>query len=68
MGITKRMGGLNGVGKTKGDQMKITDFAVEISKLEGMKVNLSIAQIKEVLRCSDQALGGELYKLIRKAK
>jgi hypothetical protein len=48
--------------------MKINDFVKEVTELEGMKVSLSIAQVKEVLRCADQALGGELYKLIRKQK
>jgi hypothetical protein len=48
--------------------MKVTDFAKEVTQLEGLKVSLSIAQIMEVLRCSNQALGGELYKLIKKVK
>ena len=48
--------------------MKVTDFAVLVSKLEGKKINLSISQIKETLRVANDLLGGELYKLIRKNK
>lgn len=33
-------------------------LAVLISEIEGGKVNLPIAQIKEVLRCEDQVLAG----------
>jgi len=46
--------------------MKVTDFAVLVSKLEGKKINLSIAQIKECLKVTNDLLGGELYKAIRK--
>ena len=31
--------------------MNLNQLAVAISKIEGQKINLSIAQIKEVLRC-----------------
>lgn len=31
--------------------MKVSQMALEIAKIEGGKVPLSIAQIKEVLRC-----------------
>jgi predicted transcriptional regulator len=48
--------------------MKITDFAVLVSKLEGGKINLKISQIKEVLKVANDLLGGELYKAIRKNK
>lgn len=47
--------------------MKISDFAVEVSMLEGKKKNLSIAQIKEVLKVTDKLLNGELYRIIRKS-
>lgn len=45
--------------------MNINDFAVAISKLEGGKKNLSIAQIKEVLKCANHILDGELYPAIK---
>jgi len=31
--------------------LNLNQLAVAISKIEGQKINLSIAQIKEVLRC-----------------
>ena len=46
--------------------MNINDFAVLISKKEGGKVNLSIAQIKEVLKKVNIELDSGFYKLIRK--
>jgi hypothetical protein len=46
--------------------MSITDFSVAVAELEGMKTQVSIAQIKEILRIVNDELGGELYKLIRK--
>ena len=45
--------------------MKITDFAVKVSELEGKKKQLSIAQIKEVLKVANKLTGGLLYKTIR---
>ena len=47
--------------------MKINDFAKEVSEDEGKKKETDIAQIKEVLKVADTLLGGELYKLIKKA-
>jgi hypothetical protein len=46
--------------------MKVTDFAVKVAKREGGKKNLSIAQIKEVLKIINGLFGGEFYKVIRK--
>jgi hypothetical protein len=46
--------------------MKITDFSVAVAELEGMKVQVSIAQIKEILRIVNEQLNGDLYKLIKK--
>ena len=43
----------------------INKFAVEVASIEGGKVNLSIAQIKEVLKCVNIKLDGQLYKIIR---
>jgi len=45
--------------------MKITDFAVEVSILEGLKKETNIAQIKECLRVINQLLSGRLYAMIR---
>ncbi len=48
--------------------MKINDFASEITKLEGLKKNLTVADVKEVLRLIDKKLCGEVYKMIKKIK
>lgn len=45
--------------------MKVTDFAVLVTKLEGKKKEVNIAQIKEVLKATNWLLYGYLYKLIR---
>jgi hypothetical protein len=46
--------------------MNINNFATKVSKLEGKKKELSIAQIKEVLKVVNTLLKGLLYKEIRK--
>ena len=46
--------------------MTINDFAVQVSKKEGKKVQLSIAQISETLKIVNQLLDGKLYREIRK--
>jgi hypothetical protein len=46
--------------------MKITDFAVEVTKLEGKKKQVNIAQIMEVLKVVNILTDGWLYKHIRK--
>ena len=46
--------------------MKITDFAKKITQYEGMKKQVNIAQILEVLKVLNKLLDGDLYKLIRK--
>lgn len=46
--------------------MKVTDFSAEVSKEEGKAKQLSIAEIKEVLKVTNKLLNGELYKLIKK--
>jgi len=48
--------------------MKINTFAVAVTMLEGGKKNLSIAQVKEVLRVINDLLDGDLYKAIRKRR
>jgi len=45
--------------------MKITDFSVEVAEAEGLKTQVNIAQIKEILRVINQLTYGALYKLIR---
>jgi hypothetical protein len=51
---------------TKEKKMTINDFAIKVSKKEGKKVQLSIAQISEVLKVVNSLLGGTLYREIRK--
>ena len=46
--------------------MKITDFSECVAKREKKKKQVSIAQIKEILKVINELLDGELYKLIRK--
>jgi uncharacterized ubiquitin-like protein YukD len=46
--------------------MKITEFASKVCVAEGKKVEVNIAQVKEVLKVSNAILNGEFYKLIRK--
>mgnify|MGYP001465233325 CR=1 FL=1 len=45
--------------------MKITTFSEKVAMLEGKKKQISIAQIKEVLKVTNIILDGALYKLIR---
>ena len=45
--------------------MKITDFAKKVTLKEGLKKQISIAQILEVLKIINKFLDGQLYKLIR---
>lgn len=45
--------------------MKITDFSVLVAIREGKKRQVSIAQIKEILKVINDLLGGDLYKSIR---
>ena len=47
--------------------MKITLLAKKVSKVEGKKVQVNIAQIAEVLKCINIVLDGEFYKVVRKA-
>ena len=51
---------------TKGKTMNINDFSKKVTKLEGGKISISIAQVKEVLKIVNGLLKGGLYKLIRK--
>lgn len=48
--------------------MKVSDFAVEVSKLEGKKKQVNIAQIKEILKIVNNLTAGVLYKAIRAMK
>ena len=45
--------------------MTINKFVVEVSKIEGLKKQVNIAQIREVLKAIDKVLVGLVYKLIR---
>ena len=45
--------------------MNINQFAKEVSGMESGEKELPIAQIKEVLRCANDILGGSLYALIK---
>ena len=45
--------------------MKITTFSEKVAKSEGLKEQISIAQIKEVLSIVNQKTFGILYLVIR---
>lgn len=46
--------------------MKVSDFAVEVSKIEGKKRQVNIAQIKEILRVINDLTHGDFYRMIKK--
>ena len=48
--------------------MKISDLAVIITRYEGKKKEVNIAQIKEVLKVLNEILDGQLYKMVRNLK
>jgi hypothetical protein len=52
----------------KGTIMKLTDFAKQVCKIEGKKINLPIAQVMEVLKAANSLLEGEIYKMVRNKK
>lgn len=45
--------------------MKVSDFSVLVAKIEGKKKQVSIAQIKEILKIINDLLGGDVYKSIK---
>ena len=45
--------------------MTIAKFCVKVTKLEGKKKQVNIAQIKEVLSCTNKLLSGRLYRIIK---
>ena len=47
-----------------GNRMKINSFAIKIAKKEGGKVQVSIAQISEILKVINILTKGVLYKII----
>jgi hypothetical protein len=52
--------------KTKGGTgMKVTDFTSKVTRIEGGKVKISVAQVAEVLKIANKLLSGKLYKLIK---
>jgi len=48
--------------------MKITDFSIIVAEMEKGKKEISIGQIKEVLKIVNQLLDGQLYKFIKSIK
>lgn len=45
--------------------MKITDFSKLVAQKEGLKEQVSIAQIKEILKHVNTLTDGKLYSLVR---
>ena len=45
--------------------MNINEFCIEISKKEGKKKQVDIAQISEVIKVANDLLDGKLYELIK---
>jgi len=48
--------------------MDLNEFAIKVTLEEGKKRDISIAQIKEVLKIINKFLDGKLYSLVRKMK
>jgi len=48
--------------------MIVRDFISEVTRREGKKKQISVAQTSEVAKIMDDMLDGELYPLIRKLK
>lgn len=53
--------------KTQEPKMTIHEFSIKVAKLEGKKKQVSIAQIKEVLKVANKLTDGKLYTIIRKS-
>jgi hypothetical protein len=55
-----------------GQKMNENQLAIDISKIEGKKVEVNIAQIKEVLKCTLDILSNypdeEIVKLVKRHK
>jgi len=47
--------------------MNINQFAVQVCEKEGKKQQVNIAQVKEVLKVTNNLLDGELYAEIRRS-
>jgi hypothetical protein len=45
--------------------MNINDFAIKVTQHEGLKKQISIAQVKEVLKVVNKLTCGVLYMVIR---
>lgn len=48
--------------------MNLNQLAKEIAKREGKKVQVNIAQIKEILRVMNEILIGESYGVVKEMK
>lgn len=46
--------------------MKITELALKVTKCEGKKIQVNIAQVLEILRVINKITHGAFYSLIRK--
>lgn len=47
--------------------MTINEFSKQVTLAEGLKISITIAQVKEVLRIVNKMLSGMLYKAIKGA-
>ena len=56
---------LNKHQQPKGEHMKLNQFASIVTKEEGLKKSISVAQVKEVLRIANQHTSGKIYKAIK---
>lgn len=45
--------------------MSITQFATKVTKLEGKRISISVAQVSECLKIVNKLTGGILYAVIR---
>ena len=51
--------------KEWGKAQTVSDFAEQVARHEGLKQQVNIAQIKEIMKVINRLLNGALYKLIR---
>lgn len=58
----------NTISNQKHKYMTLQKFASQVAKAEGKKSQVSIGNVREILKIINTLTGGELYKWIRKLK
>ena len=47
---------------------KYSTFAGQVTRLEGKKIKLTVAQVSEVMKCINEKTNGEFYKFLKRGK